>query len=102
MTVSLRVTEKKKVNQDRERSQHIFRFFLHIQVIHEKKKKTNKLNIILSQENYYLSGQQHSRWWPCRGKEKKIKEDIAATVPQSKPEHWREQAVSCGPSMAMQ
>lgn len=61
MTVSLRVTEKKKVNQDREQSQHIFRFFLHIQVIHEKKKKTNKLNIILSQENYHLSGQQHSR-----------------------------------------
>lgn len=69
---------------------------------HEKNeggKKTNKLNSILSQETLISQDNNTLADDLVRGKEK---EDIAATVPQRKPEHWREQGISCGPSTAMQ
>lgn len=101
MTVSLRVTEKKEIEARlRTVSTHLFLFFLHIHVIHEKKKKLiNSTSFFhkrttISQDNNTLADDL------VLGKEKIIK-DIAATVPQRKPEHWREQAISCGPSMAM-
>lgn len=102
MTVSLRITEKRNWTKTANSLNTSFSFLSsHTSDTREKwrGKKTNKLNSILSQETLISQDNNTLADDLVRGKEK---EDIAATVPQRKPEHWREQGISCGPSTAMQ